>query len=150
MFFRAIAVALAALVMFAPTAASAQERVSIEVWVFHIETQKVLPAGHHHFVAVPSHIRAKRMWSEDHVLCGTFEGAISLGKRLWEGKSPQWASREIAVAHGGHAPCGTLARNVLLEPIEVAIRSHDGTHRVHVLKLRDERGNVHFTAQPLR
>lgn len=129
---------------------SAQERVTVEVWVFHIERLKILPAGHHHFVAVPADIRVNRMQSDDHVLCESFEGAISLGKRLWEGKTPLQAAREIAVAHGGKAVCGTLSRQTMLEPLEIAIRSHDGFHRVHVLKLRDEAGRVHYVSQPLR
>ena len=130
--------------------AAAQERITVEVWVFHIERDKILPAGHHHFIPIPADIRAKRMLSGDHVLCGTFESAISLGKRLWENKSPYEAADEIRAAHGGHAPCGTLRHQVYLEPLEVAIRSHDGVHRVHVLKLRDERGAIHFTASPIR
>ena len=128
--------------------AFAQERVTVEVWVFHIERLKVLPAGHHHFVPVPPEIGAQRLPSGDQVLCESFEGAISLGRRLWEGMNPHQATRDIARAHGGRAVCGTLSQEVLLQPLEVAIRSHDGVHWVYVVKARDQDGQIHFGAKP--
>jgi hypothetical protein len=140
---------LALLVLAAVPGVHAAERVSIEVWVIHIDKMKVLLAGHHHFVPVPAEIAAQRLPSGDQVLCESLAGAVSLGKRLWEGMTPHAAASAIARAHGGRAVCGTLTHPVHLQPLEVAIRSHDGVHRAYIVKAQDEFGRIHFAAKPV-
>ena len=135
-----------------PTTVHSQGSVVVEVerWVIYqlvIKPLKPLPPGYHHFVPVPPDIGASKVSGDGAVLCREMQNAISFGKRIWLGFSPDAAVNEIKQAWGGDTPCGYLP-GLTLTPLEYAVRGDDKGRRVCIVKWVDQYGRLHFTGVP--
>lgn len=139
------------LAVFVPTMAHSQDAVvEVERWVVYrliVKPLKLLPAGYHHFVPVPPEIGALRVSGDGTVLCRSMQNAISFGKRIWLGLSPDAAVNDISRAWGGDTPCGYVS-GLTLTPLEYAVRGDDRGRRICIVKWIDQYNRLYFTGVP--
>jgi hypothetical protein len=109
------------------------------------EYLKPLPRGFHHFIRVPDSLRPTS--SNGIVLCGQMENAISYGKRIAQGMMPVEAVDEMFRLRG-ERNCGYVD-NLVLMPVEYAVRGDDANNRILIVKVIDRRDGVYYIGEPL-
>ena len=139
-----------------PSAVQSQDTtvITIERWTIFQYGQlagnlKPLPPGYQHFMPVSAEFAAMRYSSDGCVLCVEQKNAISFGKRLWLGYSPDEAVREIAKLNDDNMLCGYVS-GLVLSPVEYAIRGDDKGRKVYVVRWVDQYGRYHYTGIPYR
>ncbi len=137
-------------VVLLPSIAMAQT-VVVERWVEYrvivINQAKALPAGFQHFTPVNSVAANMRLSSQGLVLCNSLESAISYGKRIAQGMTPDQTIEKLRDLRNAW-DCKRHDK-LVLTPLEVAVRGDNEGRRIVVMKVLDQNGDSHLMSDPL-